>query len=484
MSINLKASLFSGFVWTAFQTVGTKLISLAAQLTLAWLLIPEDFGKVGIASSITGIIFLIQNFGLSDVLISRSRAFNHLIDLAKSISLTTGTVCFILTFFSGFIAEYFYHDREIRNIILFFCFSIPFSAMSVVPDAKLRIDLKFKELSIIKVTEFLISQFSIIILVLIGFGVYSFVIGPLLGNVVRYFWLIYKSGISHMFVLTFHHWKFVFSNSMFGFLHSLFQSVIRQSDYLILGLFVTKAKVGIYFLAYSLSVQVIGFLVNSLSPVLFPSLMKIPPSETEKIKNVLIKITVIFACLGMPFAFWQSAIIEPLVLIFFPKKWHEMIQIVQILSFGIGLNVVSSLWAPALRIKGSFKAQSIYSFCLMLFFLSLMFSFSYYYGIEGASIAVFIYYFVSTPILLIFSFSSHGISCKIILVSIFKYFIISLAVFGIVYYLTLDVNLFISLFLNGFISPMIYFLILKYMDKSFNVFLDEIRFKSLRGKFK
>lgn len=483
---NLKGTLLSGFLWTGFQTVGTKLISLISQLLLAWLLVPDDFGKIGIASSITGIIFLIQTFGLSDVLISRNKVFDHTTNLAKSISLVMGSLCLILTFTSSFFAQYIYQDSEIRNIILIFCLSIPFSTMSVVSDAKLRIDLRFRELSIVKVVEFLVSQFSIILFVVVGFGVYSFVLGPFIGAVIRYFWLINLSGLTHTFKITFHHWRFLFSNSLYGFFHSICQSVIRQSDYLILGLFASKSEVGIYFLGYSLSVQVIGFLVNSLAPILFPSLMKIPINEKGRIKNVLMKITIVFAFLGMPFAFWQTSIIEPLVLVFFQEKWYDMIPVVQILSLGIGFNVISSLWGPALRIKSKFKEQSIYSFCFMVFFISLITPFSYLYGIKGIAIAVSMYYFVSGPLLLYLSFGSYGVSWSEILNVIFKYFGLSLITYGTVYFLTFvfDFNLYLSLIFNGLFSPIFYFGILTYKDENFMNFLEEIKIKSFLSKIK
>lgn len=475
MKVTLKASLFSGFIWTAFQTVGTKLISLAAQLALAWLLVPDDFGKVGIAFSITGIIFLIQNFGLSDVLISRGKSFSNVFHLSKTISFIMGLICLVFTIAAAFIAEIVYNDSEIKNIILIFCLSVPFSAMAVVPDAKLRIDLKFKKLSIIRVSEFLVAQLSIIIFVLLNFGVYSFVLGPLLGSILKYIAVHKVSKLPHTFKFTLHHWKFIFSNSLFGFFHSICQSAIRQTDYLILGLFVTKAEVGIYFLAYSLSVQVIGFLVNSLSPILFPSLMKIPKNEIQRIKKVLLKITVVFSFLGMPFAMWQTTVIEPMVYLFFEEKWYKMILIVQILSLGIGFNVISSLWAPALKLKSEFKKQAKFSFLSLLFFLSLIIPFSYKLGNVGLAIAVSIYFFIMGPSLLYASFKSFQIQFKTLIIIVLKYFSFSLIVFGGIYYLTktFQFHHYLSLIFNGIFAPLIYLILLYILDSSFREFIEE-----------
>ena len=474
---NIKNNILTGFLWTGIQTIGTKLISLIAQLVLAWLLLPEDFGKISIAAAVTSIIFLIQNFGLSDLLISRGKMFDRIYNLAKSISALTAIICFVVTVIVAFGAGFIYNDDEITKLILLFSIVIPFNTMSVVSDAKLRIDLRFKELSIVRVTEFLISQTTIIVLVLFGVGIYSFVLGPILSSIVRYFWLVNLAGITHRFRLTYHHWKYLVSNSFYGFIHSVCQTIIRQSDYLILALFVSQTEVGIYFMAYSLSVQVIGVLVNSLSPVLFPALMIIPVEEKGKIKGVLLKITGVFAILGMPFAFWQASIIKPLILIFFEEKWYDTILLVQILSLGIGFNVVSSLWAPALRIKSKYKTQAFYSLLSLLFFISLIVPFSYSGGKEGLALSVTIYLIISGPILLFYSFRYYDISFSELFHPLLKYFSLSIMIFGTCYFFTHQFNLndMIKLLINGVMSPVIYFGILFLVDKDFCVFLKEIK---------
>lgn len=484
MSNYIKSSIISGFIWTGFQTVGTKLISLGTQLLLAWLLLPEDFGKVSIALSITSIVFIIQNFGLSDVLVSRGKMFTSIYHLAKSLSSLVAIICVVITVIAAFLGGYIYDDKDITNLILIFSFAIPFTTLSVVPDAKLRIDLKFKQLSIIRVTEFLISQTAIICFVFLGFGIYGFVLGPLISAIVRYIWLTKAANCTHFFSFTLHHYMYLFGNSIYGFFYSLFETIIRHSDYLILALFVSKTLVGIYFMAYSLSVQVIGLLVNALSPILFPSLMKIPINEVERIKNILLKITIFFSMFGMPFAIWQAAISESLISLFFGEKWHDTIILVQILSIGIGFKVASTLWDTALRIKSKYKSQAIYSFISAVFFLSLITPFSCYMGNKGLAIGVSLYYIISGPLLLYFSFKNYQIKIIEIFKPIIKYFLLSVLVFGAYYYFssTEDLDSLIKILVNGILSPLTYILTLYFLDNDFKLFLIELKISKFKKK--
>ena len=473
----VKGSIVSGFLWTGIQTIGSKLISLGSQLALAWLLLPEDFGKISIAFSITSFIIVIQNFGLTDVLVSRGKMFYHVYNLAKSISTVVAAIAITLAVLSSFIVGYIYADNDITCLILIFTFSIPFNTLSVVPDAKLRIDLKFKEVSIIKFLEFFIAQCSIIVFVLLGHGIYSFVFGPLIGSILRYLWLSREAKCSHRFRFNLNHYYYLFGNSIYGFFHSIFQTVIRHSDYLILALFVSQTDVGIYFMAYSLSVQAVGLLVNSLSPVLFPTLMKIPNNEKGKIKIILLKITGIYALFGMPFALWQASIADSLISTFFNNKWSDTILLVQILSVGIGFSVASSLWAPALRIKSKYKTQAFYSLLSLLFFLILIVPLSYNQGKIGLAVGVSSYLIVSGPMLLFFSFRHYDIKLSELFHPIIKYFLLSLFIFGTSYYFTDQINFkyTLKLFINGIISPVVYFGILYLYDRNFLDFLREIK---------
>ena len=472
----LTKSLFAGFIWTTVQTFGSKVISIVSQLILAWLLIPDDFGKVSIAISITGIVFLIQNFGIYEVLVNRGHMFKKVLPLAQTISLLAALLCVIVTICSSFVAELVYQDSEIRNLILLFGLSIPFNTMSVVASAKLSIDLKFKELSIINLLQLFFTQFLVITFVLLGYDIYSFVLSPVLVSVVRYFYINYIAQINIFFKITLNHWKYLVSKSSLSFVHAVFQTMIRHVDYLILGVFASVSEVGLYFMAYTLSVQVIGLLVNSLAPVLFPTLMKIPKNETSKIKDVLLKIITLFALIGMPFALWQAVVAKPLILLLLDEKWFDTIFLVQILSVGVGFRVVGSLWEIALKIQGLFKKQALYSIVSFVVFMILIVPFSYWYGNVGLAYAVTIFNILVSVLLVFGAYNTYAIKFNQVLFLTLKYFVLSVVVFGTTYYMTdkFIVSQIINFLINGVLAPCIYLLVVYFFDIKGRILMQQL----------
>lgn len=477
MTNTISKSIVSGAIWSAFQMVGTKVFSILGQLVLAWILLPQDFGKISLVYTLTSLGIVLQNFGLTDVLISRGKSFDVLIPLAKSITLVLAAASIVVILLLGVVGGIIYSDIEIIYLVIIYSLSIPFNTFSVIPDAKLRSTLQFKTLSLAQFYGVFLTQVFTIILALLSFGVYSFVIPAVIVAALNYLYLNYHSGIGFLFKVTFKRWCHLVNNSAWGFIYAICQKVIQQFDFAVLGLFALQAEVGIYYLAFSLSIQAIGLLVGSIAPVLFPALSKVPKEDNTQLKVILLRITTVLALLGMPFAMWQAVSVKPLIILFLPQKWNDCIQLVQILSIGVGFQVVGSLWTVALRLKADFKNQALYSILSSVYFLALVIPFSYFYKSTGTAVAVMLFNITLSPVLLYYSFNNFNISFREVIYPHIKYFILSILIFGSIFYLSNFIdNLYVDLILNGIISPIIYLFTIFVIDKE--IIMDLI------GKFK
>jgi O-antigen/teichoic acid export membrane protein len=474
----ISKSIVSGAIWSAFQMVGTKVFSMLGQLILAWILLPQDFGKISLVYTLTSLGIVLQNFGLTDVLISRGKSFDILIPLAKSITFVLATASIVVVLLLGVAGGIIYDDIEITYLVLIFSLSIPFNTFSVIPDAKLRSTLQFRTLSLAQFYGVFLTQLFTIILALLSFGVYSFVIPAVIVAALNYLYLNYHSGIGFLFKVTFRRWSHLVNNSAWGFVSAICHRVIQQFDFAVLGLFALQAEVGIYYLAFSLSVQAIGLLVGSIAPVLFPALNKVPKEDKTQLKIILLRITAVLALLGMPFALWQAVSVKPLILLFLPQKWNDCIQLVQILSIGVGFQVVGSLWTVALRLKADFKKQALYAVLTSIYFLALVIPFSYFYKSTGTAIAVTLFNITSSPVLIYYSFKYFNINFREVIYPYIKYFTISSVVFGGIFLITTYFeNIYFNLLLNSILSPILYGGIVLLIDK--NLILDLFsRFKN------
>lgn len=392
------------------QTGATKLTAVLGQIVLAWILLPEQFGLISLVYTVTSIGMIIQQFGLNDVLVRRQKSFNNWLPLSFGISWVFGLISFLLLLILGFVGSKVYHDHNIFILVSFYAFTTPMDALSVIPLTKLRIDLDFKMLSLIRVMETFMTMLLTVILAYAGFGVYSFVIPPLVVSAVS---LIVKYRLTHikiLFNLHLKRWKYLTVNSSWSLMHSVVQRIMDQTDNILLGILVSKTIVGIYYMAFSLSIQVIGFVANNLPQVLFPSLASI--TDSQRAKDMYRKSVTYLSVFGAAFAIWQGATAYWLVRVLLSAKWVQTTPLVEILSIGMAFRAIAWLWSTPFRVKGRFSDMAKQSFYSLLFMIALVTAGTLKWGVYGTAASVSLYYMIISPVWLYKGFSLLGGTLK------------------------------------------------------------------------
>lgn len=395
------------------QTCAMKITAISGQIILAWLLLPEQFGLISLVYTVTTIGMLIQQFGLNDVLVRRQKSFSNWLPLSFGISWIFGLISFFLLLILGFIGSKIYHDHNIFILVSFYAFTTPMDALSVIPLTKLRIELDFRTLAIIRVMETVMSMLLTVIFAWMGFGVYSFVIPPLVVSAVA---LIVKYRITHLKIplkLHLRRWKYLTVNSSWSLMHSVIQRIMDQIDTILLGIMVSKTVVGIYYMAFTLSIQVIGFVANNLPQVLFPSLASI--KNSDRAKEIYKKSVTYLSVFGAAFAIWQGATAYWLVRVVLSSKWVDTIPLVEVLSIGMAFRAIAWLWSIPFRVKGKFADMAKQSLYAMIFMIALVAAGTLKWGVFGTAAAVSLYYIIISPYWLYKGFHLLGGTMKEVL---------------------------------------------------------------------
>jgi len=87
---SLSRSPLVGTSWLLAQNVGTRAISFASQIVLAKLLVPGDFGAIGLALTVTTLASVVANFGVDDVLLQRQKSLRFWASAAFSYGRVAG----------------------------------------------------------------------------------------------------------------------------------------------------------------------------------------------------------------------------------------------------------------------------------------------------------------------------------------------------------------------------------------------------------
>lgn len=343
MAESVTQSTVRGFAWNVFGIATTRVLTAVSQLVLAWILTPDDFGLVGLCYTVVILAQRLQEMGVRSVLIQRARRFHRWATPAFWMSLLAGIGVGLLICATSPLVARFYDEPRLVPLLILFALACPFDGLYTVPSAVLHSQMRFRELVIGSTAVGIGSTILSIVLAMTGFGVYSFPLARTAAAAAlpAVYWLQTrpKIGLNPRLRL----WPYVFGDSFLLLLAGFVFSLIGQVDYMALGLFRDTDEVGVYFMAYTLSVQLATVFALNLGNVLFPALGKLQTAERQL--GATIRALSGLAVLALPLCFVQALLARPAIDLLFDDEWQPMIPMFQVLSVGMALRLVG--WPSA-----------------------------------------------------------------------------------------------------------------------------------------
>jgi PST family polysaccharide transporter len=404
---SLASALSKGALWVFTQTAATRLLQVLVQIVLAWLLTPEDFGEVGITLAISGIISACFAFGLEDVLLQRGRAMRLWAGSVFWVSLGIGFAGAAALLTAAPIAALVYGQPRLAALIAIAAIGSPVAALEILPGTFLRSRLDFFSISLVTFAEAVVAGGLSVVLAGLGFGPYSLVLPSPVAAAARVaaLWLIARPGVS--LASSGRRWRLLMPSAWASLGTRLLYTVIRQTDYVILGLFVGEAEVGVYYFAFKLAIQPLRMLAGSLSTVLFPALVQLRDDRQRQLDAALL-VSEMVAIIAMPVCFLQAALAGPVLTLLFGTKWDATRPLIELLSIGLAFDSVSWTAGSLLPARGEFGRNFRYAAILAPTAAVLVGIGAFVGGAVGTAAAVAAYFAVVQPLFSYAVFKGSG----------------------------------------------------------------------------
>ncbi len=341
-----------GFIWLLAQTFSTKFVGIASQLVLAWLLVPEDFGLVGLTYTVTVLGNLLMRAGVQELLIQRPH-FRRWATPACWMALTSGFAAGVAMLLLGMVAVWFYDEPRLFGLIAILALGAPVQASLVVPNAHLFRQMRFQTLATINVGNATVRAALTIVFALYGFGPYSFVLPQPIAfaGMSIAMWLCARPPVR----LTLHirRWRYIIGDAVKTLGGDASYFVINMGDYIALGLFHAPAVVGQYFFAYNLSASTLVLLAINMRQAIFPTLSQLK-NEPGRQTEAFLKAARVLAIVGVPACFLQAAVAGPALRLFFDDRWLPAIPLFTILSVGMAFSILHGPCVALVQAQGRF----------------------------------------------------------------------------------------------------------------------------------
>ena len=307
MSKNLKQKTISGMLWSSVGKFGTMGLQFISNLVLARLLMPSDYGVIGMLHIFIAVSSIFVTAGFGSALIQKKNPTH--IDYTSVFywNLVAAVVFYAILFFCGPAIARFYEMPELCIVLRIQSLSLIIQAFSTVQSNQLQKQLRFKELSIRNIVATLIGTVVAIIMAYFGYGVWSLVASSLVSSTAGVFLLWRMSSWRPTWEFSWQSLKELFAFGGLIALSSFVETVYSNIQGLIIGKWFSPSDLGYYSQARTLQDDKQRLLVG-----------------VRKNVNTI-------TYLNFPLMVLFVVIARPLVLLLYGAKWEISIPYFQIL---------------------------------------------------------------------------------------------------------------------------------------------------------
>lgn len=331
--MSLGQQTVSGVAWTTVQRFASLFLAFVANLVLARLLSPDDFGCIALLMVFISLsqIFVDGGFGAALIQKKDPTQDDYSTIFYWNLLLAIG-LYFLLFFVSPVIARY-YNIPILKDILRVQGLIIILDSLGLVHKNNLRKTLQFKKISLIVLGANFVAVVAAITMAYNGFGVWCLVAQQLL-----------ISGMTTILFWIFNRWKptLVFSKKsfkeLFGFggfilLSNMIVTFTNEVQSLIMGKLYTARDVGLYSQARKFESIMSGTPSTVVNQVTFPVFSKFQ-NDIPQLTTILRRITKVMAFVVFPAMILVILIAKPAIVLMLTDKWVDCVPFFQILCIG------------------------------------------------------------------------------------------------------------------------------------------------------
>lgn len=408
--------LISGLKWVAMGRLFSQVINWSMTFFVLRLLAPSDYGLVALSTAVTVLFGLIAEFGFAAALtqakIIEKRQLASLFGIALLLNFAITSILII----SAPLVSIIYSEDRLTAVIQVAACQFIITALAILPDARLRREMRFRELAKIDFISGSISGGLTFIFAYIGLGYWSLVLSPLCGSALRTLLLHIRSGSWVWPSLSLKPAKelIIFGGlTMFG---RIAGHLLSQMDILIAGIFFGKDALGVYSVAMQLASMPLSKIMGVINQVASPSISRMN-HDGKFSGEALLHGGKMIAYLLFPIL-WGLASVAPFIVnILMGDKWSGAIIPLQLVCLALPFRAISTLLTTSVSALGRADIE-VYNTLTGCLILPICFLIGIRYGVMGLSLA----WVVGIPIVVFFNVRRSktilGISGKDLLVSL------------------------------------------------------------------
>jgi PST family polysaccharide transporter len=345
----LDQSLATGLAWTAAAKWLSQIISWVSFVVVARLLAPSDFGLVGMAVLLSGLLQVVTDALGTAVATIRDLSADQLAQL-NTVALMAGFAGCLITWGLAVPLGRFFGSPHLPLVVIVMSTTFLASGFQTVPYSLLYKDMRFRLLSVVAAIQSVVQALTTLALAWLGFRYWALVLGNVVGATVlaglRVSCRPYHFGTprfgSIKSALIFSQHIMVSSLSWYGY---------SNADFLVAGRVLGQSALGAYTLAWNLAtipLEKVTAVVSNVAYAYFSAVQ----DDSVALRRYLRILTEALSLITFPATIGIALVAHDFVRLFLGAKWQGAIVPLEILAVYASFRCIVTLLPSILNVTG------------------------------------------------------------------------------------------------------------------------------------
>jgi O-antigen/teichoic acid export membrane protein len=349
--MSLRKQATSGMVWTFTQQFGTQIISFIVSLVLARLLLPKEFGLIGMIAVFVSVGRALVDSGLTQSLVRSKDLDQEDFSTVFYFNLAASILIYIIIYFSAHLVANFYDQSLLTPILRLYCITFIITAFSAVQLARLTQKMDFKTQTLVAIPSIIVGGIVGVSMAYMGYGVWSLVWNQIVTAVISsvQLWIYSKWSPSLVFnVDKFKdHFNFGYKLTLSALLNKIFNNIYP----IVIGKYFSAAQVGFYTRADTMKQLPVQNISGALNKVTYPLFASIQDDDA-RLRRVYKQLMQMVVFVIAPTLVFLAILAEPTFRFLFTEKWLPAVPYFQILCVSGILYPIHAYNLNILKVKG------------------------------------------------------------------------------------------------------------------------------------
>lgn len=374
-----------GVFWSGGGQFARQLIQLPTSIVLARLLVPGDFGLIGMAMVFVAVAQMITDFGIGAAIVqSRELPPRAVASAFWANLLFAGALCVALLLGAPLIAAFF-GERRVGPVLIALSAGLLLAAMTTVPRALLQRRMDFHGDSRASVFGALGGALAAIGAAATSLGVWALVLQSLVASLLTLLFTLIRASWWPRLVFS---WSSIrglvkFSTGVLG--SNMLGYATRHADNLLIGRVLGSSALGYYSLAYRLMLFPLSQVSETIGKVMFPALANLRDDLARFRQAYLLSIGGI-ATITFPMMLGLLAVVDEFILVAFGAAWLPMRRVLAVFCLVGMIQSIGTTVGTIYLSTGRVRRLFVVSLCFTPVFIA-SFVVGLAWGLEGVAVA-------------------------------------------------------------------------------------------------